>query len=478
MSAVWTPRPSQAGLLDFAETRERVAWWATMGAGKTSTAIEWARRAWEDRFELEKLLIVAPPIVAAQTWPQELAKWGHGAVLGAPRVLTARDIPTNRTWDVLDGARGPRRLTDWRATRKLLLSYPERVHTVAWHMLPWLVKAMKSASPYTHVIFDEATFASEVSSQQWKAARYLTSKLGCTHILELSGLPAPNGPEKLWAQVYLLDGGMRLGRTLTAFREAWMEPDTMNRRTGVVYRWKLRESRRAAFDALLAEVAISVHVDLGVPWQVVDHRLPVPADAWDAYQELDRDFVREIDGGVIDAVNSAVLVGKLLQAAQGCIYDGARVVRHLHDAKLDTLEEIVESATRGVLLAYPFQHDWPRIKARIPSARRIDEPGAVEKFSRGETKLLCLHPASGAHGIDGLQLGGSTIVWLGMTYNYEHYAQFNARLVRPGQKDTVFIHRLLMAGTLEEYIADTVLPMKQSNDEALRAATQWRGAAP
>lgn len=479
MREVWHPRPSQAGMLSFAETRERLAWWATMGAGKSAAALEWARRECDDKFAMDQLLVVGPRIVAAQTWPREAAKWAHSASLGPVRVLGPSDLGFERTWDVLDGP-GGLKLGDWRAARKRISGCRERVHTVSWDNLHWLVKALGPASRYTHVILDESTYAAEHTSKRWRAARYLTSKLGCTHILELTGLPAPNGYEKLWAQAYLLDGGVRLGRTLTEFRTTWMEPDVDPARMPYmtrVYRWRPQPAKRARLDALLAELAISVQVDLGVPFEIVDHRMAVPEDAWEAYKDIDRDFVHTFAaGGVVSAANAAVKVGKLLQAAQGSVYDDLRQVRWLHDVKLERLEEILDSATGGVLLAYPFIHDWDRIKRRFKVAKHINNPGSVVDFSLGRTKLLCMHPASGAHGIDSLQLGGATIVWFGLSHNYEHYAQFNARLVRPGQRETVMIHRLIMARTVEEYVADVVLPAKADEDEALRLAVRWSGA--
>lgn len=470
---VWTPRPEQGAMLAFAGERERRAWWATMGGGKTAAAIEHLRRAHEDSYSLGKALVVAPNLVAKHTWPAEIAKWAHGASLGPVRVLTHQDFGFKRSWDVLDGP-GGLSMSNWREVRQRLLGYRELVHVVQWDWFWWVVKAFNRTSPYTHLILDESTFASDHESQRWKAARYLTRDLGCNDVLEMTGGPAPNGYEKLWAQMFLLDGGVRLGRTLTIFRQTWMVPDKMDGRNGRVFKWKVGP-RKAELDKLLSELAISVIVDIGVEVHPVDHRMPLPDDAQAIYDEVEQTLVHRFSPTSHVLVGSnAVLVGKLLQIAQGAVYDQDRMVQHVHDVKLDRLEEIIDSSQRGVLLAYPYQHDWDRLKRRFKFARHIKEANAIAKFSRGETKLLCLHPASGAHGVDTLQLGGHTIVWFGVTHNWEHYSQFNARLIRPGQRETVMLHRILMEGTIEEDVADVALVEKCDEETSLLRACQWR----
>ncbi len=471
---VWTPRPEQGALLSFAGERERRAWWATMGSGKTAAAIEHLRRAHEDSFSLDTALVVAPNLVAKHTWPKEFAKWAHGAPIGPVRVLTHADFGFKRTCDVLDGP-GRLAMSDWREVRKRLLGYRERVHIIQWDWFWWLVKALNRSSHYSHVIYDEATFASDHESQRWKAARYLTKELGCGDVLEMTGGPAPNGYEKLWAQMFLLDGGMRLGRTLTEFRYSWMVPDKMDGSTGRVFKWKVNPARKGELDKLLSELAISVVVDLGVESKVIDHRLPLPDDAQAIYDEVERDFIHHFSPDSHVLVGSkAVMVGKLLQIAQGAVYDQDRMVQHVHDVKLDRLEEIIDSSPRGVLLAYAYQHDFERLKKRFKFAKHIKDAGNIQRFANGSIKLLCMHPASGAHGVDELQYGGHTCVWFGVPYNWEHYSQFNARLVRGGQKETVFIHRILMEGTIEEDVADVSLAEKCDEETALLRACQWR----
>lgn len=471
---VYTPRPSQRAIRSHIQTRARRAVWAKMGAGKTAEAIEHWRSELEDSFRFEKGLIVAPRLVAAQTWPKEVAKWDVGAPLGPVRVLGPQDFGFKRSYDVLEGPKGIE-MADWREVRRRLEGYRELVHTVSWDQFYWLIKAWKSKLPYTHLVLDETGFCADRNSLRFKAANTAIHEYGVCDVLELTGTPAPNGYEKLWAQMFLLDAGARLGRTLTAFRYTFMVPDKMDGGSGRVYRWKVNPARKAELDTLLADLAVSVEVDLGVAWHEVDQLVSLPPDAQAVYDDLERDLIHHFEeGSVALAPNAAALVGKLLQVCQGAVYDVDKLVQHVHDEKLDRLEEILDTVDGNVLLAYPFRHDWARLKARFPFARHIKRAGEVARFSRGETKLLCLHPASGAHGVDELQLGGSTVCWFGITHNAEHYAQLNARLVRPGQRESVIINRIMARNTLEEDVARVTLPAKLNEQDGLLEAVRWR----
>jgi hypothetical protein len=445
------------------------AWWSTMGSGKTAAALWWLNDELQAN-RLSRALIVAPPLVAARSWANQLAKWAHAEALGTGRPWTADDLDLMRHQEHGLICRNPR------AVAQKVAEDPAVVHLVPWHLLYPLTRATVRAQLFSHLVLDESVMMSDPRSKRAASVRAQRKQGAVGHVLELTGLPAPNSEEALWSQLSVLDDGPRLvGATLTEFRERFMEPDSRNPRTGQVYRWRVRADRREDFDKACAGLATAVHTDIGVAYEVVDHWLDLPDEA----HGMARDLVRAqvTDDGAITAASRGVLSHKLLQIAQGAVYRDDGSVRRVHRVKIDALLEVLDSAPRGVLLAYAFEHDWDAIRAVIPGARHIREPGMEAAFSRGECKLLCLHPASGAHGVDGLQLGGSTVVWYGVPPNYDHYAQFNARLVRPGQRDTVFIHRLLGECAAERHVAELVLTGKADRDAALRATVESIRAA-
>lgn len=444
-----------------------------MGAGKTGAALEHLRSAMEDRYSMDKALIVAPKLVAQDTWPREMRKWQHAEVLGAPRVIKAEDFSFKRTIDVLDGVGGLE--MDWRPVRKAISAYPERVHAVSWDQFWWLAKVLgKSTWRYTHLILDESDFVANNRSARFAAAKEAIANYGVTDVLEMCGGPSANGLPKLWSQIKLLDGGVRMGTTITAFREEWCRPKAKGP-GGQVYSWDVKEERKDELRKLLADVMVSVDVDLGVDTYPIDQLVTLPPDARDVYDNLERDLVHDFDiESYVLAPNQAALIGKMRQVCQGAIYDNDHLVRHVHDVKLDKLEEIIESSSGGVLVPYWYRHDWARIQKRFPFARPLTGHGNIDKFSRGEIKLLGLHPASGAHGLDSLQYGGWNVAWFGVDHNYALYSQLNARLARPGQQRTVFVHHIIAEDTLEEDILHVTLAERHNDQEGLLKAVRWR----
>lgn len=478
-------RPYQEGMRTFAFRTPFCALWADMGLGKTPTALTCITDSLYDSLDTERWLVVAPKLVALDAWPRQLRRWRQFAGLSW-RNLTAADLHLKADWvDLGDGERRRAGLTfgekeDKAAVKRGLLAYREDLHLCSWHLLPWLVKAYGANWPYDGVVLDEAIFAANSTSDQHKAAWQVIQRLGLVRrVIQLTGAPTPNGYEQLHGQIRLLDGGARLGKTKGDFTENWLTPDRMDPRRGVVYKWKLANGSKERIDAALADIAISLRSDdyLSLPEFVVNP-IPVPLGnaARTVYAALERDLLARVGEGCILAPNEAVLVAKLMQVCNGAVYDDAGGVQHVHDAKLDRLAELLESVDGPVLLAYSWQHDFDRIAKRFGKAvAHIKEPRALDRFRAGAVKLLCMQPASGAHGLDGLQEASATAVWFGATYNADHWMQFNKRLHRDGQRaGRVTVHQLLAERTIEEQVAHVVTPGKIAEQDALLEAVRMR----
>jgi len=492
----YRPRDEQRELLDFQAERLRTAWWATMGAGKTVTAATHIADSLDG--DVLRWCVVAPKLVAEQQWPQELRKWRHLAHLRF-RNITFEDLGLQRGCvverdgqEVEIGWREKRpgevvirstgmafvgkKIETKRRLRDLLSSH--RVGIMSYDVFPWAKKAFGSNWPYDGIVFDEAPYVADHESLRWQAAKhaiYGSSKSPprVSQVIELSGLPAANGIETLWGQMFLLDGGEAMGRTLTEFRETWCVPDQTNRSTGRVYRWKVAAPVRAGLMERIAKRAKSVTFDPGVEWFVNDIELQLDDASRAVYDDLEGKLIHRFveEGGYVLAANQAVKVGKLMQVCQGAIYDSDRLVRILHQLKLDRLQEIFEARTGPILVAYPYVPNRQEIRKRFGAKVKLaNETGAIEEFKSGKLPMLAAHPEMMAHGMDGLQLASNEIVWYGAPHRYDHYAQLNARLVRVGQQKTVVVHRLLAADTLEVEVANQVLRTRAEDDETLRAA--------
>lgn len=510
-------RPVQDELLDFAWDREKCAIWASMGLGKTVTAATFIRDTLFDSFSATRWLIVAPRLVASDVWAKEFAKWPHLAGVGIrqlvatdfelePGVVVYRDgnlvelaysdmrpgdlVSLKRPEGVFQTPRfvqdkdsvlyDPRakivrttglQMPDRGTVKKRLLSYAEHVHVISYDFFPWLVKATGVNFPYEGIILDESTFVQSHRSERYRAAhKVINRQPGVRYVLELSGLPTPNGVEGLYSQFKLLDGGEALGEKLGDFREEWLAPDQTNR-DGVIFSWKLRKSQEKRFHDALRTRAISASIDIGIPLVEVDQRVDMPAEGWQVYVDLENQLATQLQSGAnVVAGSGGILRNKLMQVCNGAVYDANHVAHRIHLAKLELLKELAESLTHGVILAYRYAYDLPLLKAELGKyAMSSKEKGALDRFRRGQVKFLLTQPGSMSHGIDGLQGAGHNIVWFGAPDSLDHYAQLIARLHRNGQQAaTVYVHRLFVPGTVEEDLVTQVLPGKASVDEAVR----------
>lgn len=406
-----------------------------MGGGKTVATLTAINELMFDRFDLSKTLVVAPKRVAEMVWHREAAKWDHLAKLRVAKVLGTKD------------------------QRMRGLMQDADVYVINRENFVWLVKLVaesKEPWPFDCVVIDENIGFKDRASKSWQALRSVRKAVERLYIL--TGTPDPNGDLlDLWPQISVLDGGKRLGTGITKYKDRWYLPDKRNGTT--IYSWKLKPGARAEIQELVRDVMVSIDSDTQLPPRI-DNVVPVPFNR-KRYDEME---ATQISGSVV-AVNPAVLAGKLAQMANGAVYDDQKVVHQIHDGKLDALAEIVEQG-EPVLCFISYVHDWDRIKERFPGAVKFTGDDVLDYWQAGQIPLMVMHPASGGHGVDGLQVGGNVAVWFGLPFSLDLYEQAVARLHRPGQKNHVVVHHLVAINTIDERIM-RVLETKGDMQQAL-----------
>lgn len=438
----FSARPYQAMAIERMVKQPALLLALPMGAGKSVVCLSAVQELMFDRFEVSKVLVVAPLRVAELVWASEAGKWDHLQGLRVERVL------------------GDRR------QRLEALSRQADVQVINRENFPWLVELVEESGeawPWDCVVLDELVGFRDRASKAWKALKRVRGQV--KRLYMLSGTPAPNSLLELWAPVSMLDGGVRLGRSLTAYRDRWFQPDKRNGM--VVYSWKLRRGAEQEIYAAVSDVMLSVEAGIELP-ERIDNIVPVAvgAEAVRRMAEIEQTMVT----GNVSASSAGVLAGKLAQMANGAVYDDGGEVEELHPAKLDALEEIVDQG-EPVLCFITYRHDWSRIKARFGGARLFDGEDSLKAWKAGKVDLLVMHPASGGHGVDGLQLGGNTVVWFGLPFSLDLYQQANARLHRSGQKQGVVVHHLVAQGTIDERVMQ-VLAAKGDMQAALLDAVR------
>jgi SNF2 family DNA or RNA helicase len=352
--------------------------------------------------------------------------------------------------------------------RAAALSAPADIYVLGRDNVVWLVEHLGGRWPFPIVVLDELSSFKSAQAKRWKALRRVRGRI--KRIIGLTGTPRPNSLEDFWAEIYLLDQGQRLGRTLGAFRSRWLIPDKMSGH--IVYKYREKEGASEEVHALLQDIAKSIRKDdvIDLPGQIYeDIELTAPPSLLKKYKQFERDKVLECldQDGEIVAGSAAALTNKLLQFANGAIYDMDGGVHHLHDIKLDALEEMLEEAGGdNVLVLYAYKHDRDRIRERI-ACRELDTPEDIDAWNRGEIPVALAHPASIGHGLN-LQDGGHIIIWYGLTWSLELYQQANERLNRPGQKNVCRVYHLILKGTHD----DRVLQALKNKDKGQAAAIE------
>ena len=416
-----------------------------MGLGKSVITLTALWSLLLDSFDVGKVLVVAPKRVAENTWPTELKKWEHLDGL---------------TWSLVLGSEKERRAA---------LQRRAKIYIINRENVTWLVDNYRW--DFDTLVIDELSSFKSSKAQRFRALKRVRPRI--SRVIGLTGTPQPNGLLDLWPQMYLLDMGQRLGRFVGGYRERFFLPDKRSRE--VIYSYKPKEGAEEKIYELISDICISMKATdfLDMP-ELVSSQVEVKMNAREQklYEDFERDMVLHLKDGDLDAVNAAALSGKLVQMANGAVYGDNRKVHHIHDRKLDALEDIIEAANgKPLLVAYWFKHDLERIRQRF-EVRTIDRPEDIADWNAGKIPVALIHPASAGHGLN-LQDGGSTIVWFGLTWSLELYQQLNARLWRQGQKHTVVVQHIITAGTHDEDIM-RALEEKDMSQTALIAAVKAR----
>ena len=415
------------------------------GLGKTVITLTAIEELMHDRFEVRKVLVIAPLRVARDTWPAEIRKWEHLRQL---------------TFAVAVGSEKERMMAFWQQAS---------IYIINRENVEWLIEKSGLSFDFDMVVIDELS-----SFKSYQAKRFhslMKMRPLVRRIVGLTGTPSSNGLMDLWAEFKLLDMGQRLGRFITHYRSAYFEPDKRNQQ--MVFSYRPRPGAEQEIYRLLSDITISMRSAdyLKLPECVMNKvEVRLSEKERQAYDRLRKDMFLDLDGREIDAVSAAALSNKLLQMANGAVYTNGHDVVKLHDRKLDALEDLLESANgRPVLVAYWFQHDLQRIRKRF-KVREIKESRDIRDWNAGRISVGVIHPASAGHGLN-LQAGGSTLIWFGLTWSLELYQQTNARLWRQGQKDTVVIHHILAKGTMDETVMKA-LEKKDKTQSALLDAVK------
>lgn len=423
-----------------------------MGLGKTVITLDAINTLRYDRWAVQRVLIIAPKKVAEGTWTKEAQKWEHLRHLRISAVLGSQQ------------------------KRLRALATPADIYVINRDNVAWLVDYFKNAWPFDMVVLDESSSFKNSQSKRFKALKLVRSRIN--RLVELTGTPASNGLIDLWAQIYLLDGGARLGRTLGQYRERFFDPDKRSRTQ--IFSYTPKDGSMEYIQQAIGDICVSMKAEdyLNLPDRMFDD-VPVVLDdkARKAYRQLERDLLLELDEGQITAASAGVLTGKLLQLCNGAVYDSEKRPLAIHNCKVEAFLEVLEQLNgQHCLVFYNFQHDRDRLLAALEQlglrVRVYQNAADEDAWNAGEIDVLLAHPASCAYGLN-LQNGGHHIVWFGLTWSLEQYEQANKRLHRQGQRHPVIVHHLAVQGGMDEDVIDS-LRAKGDTQEALMDALKAR----
>ena len=440
----YNPHNYQAYSTDFIINHKAAGLFLEQGLGKTVITLTAIWILLYDYFDATKVLVIAPLRVARDTWSRECEKWEHLRGLSISKVLGSE------------------------RERKMALYQKADIYVINRENVEWLIK--NKEWDFDTVIIDELSSFKSPSSKRFRALKKVRHKI--KRIVGLTGTPAPNGLLDIWSQIYLLDGGERLGRTYSGYRIRYFHPQKYVN-GGIPTDYQINEDAEEKIYEKISDICISMKAleYLKMP-ECIFNKVPIELDEKEMklYRQLERDLLLPLDDSEVDAVNAAVLSNKLLQMAGGAVYDEFGDVKTIHDKKLDALEDLIEAANgKPVLVYYGFKHERDRIKNRF-DVGEINTSEDIAKWNRGEMQIALCHPASTGHGLN-LQDGGCTIIWFSMTWSLELYQQANARLWRQGQKQTVVIHHIIAKNTIDERVM-IALENKDTSQAALIEAVR------
>lgn len=409
--------PYQERAVEHVLAHKRCALWLEMGLGKSAVTLTALKNL------PKPAIVLAPKRVVDHVWEQEAAKWSPRA-----KVVVLTGTP---------------------AQRAAKLRLKADIYVINFELVPWLIG--ETSWWWPTVVIDEATRVKNRASKLFKALRKVAGKW--QHLIELTGSPAPNGLVDLWGQLYLIDRGDRLGKTLTAFRDRWFDSDYMG------WSYTPKAHAQQEIEERCSDVCLSMTADdyLNLPDKMIqDVHIDLPAQAAKEYKHLKDHMLAEIDGEMITAMTAAVLANKLLQLTSGALYDEDGAVVSSHDAKLEAIDDVLSTiGNETCIIVYQFRHELDRLRKKFGGTEVRDYAEAVDDWNKGKIKLLYIHPASAGLGLN-LQHGGRHMIWSTPTWNLEHYQQTNARLYRTGQTKPVMIYRILTSNTIDLRVVEAL----------------------
>lgn len=444
----YVPHAYQRYCINRLLSDEALGLFLDMGLGKTVITLTAINDLKYNRFAISKVLVIAPKKVAEATWAKEAAKWDHLKML--------RVVPVLGTLN----------------KRIRALNTPADIYVINRENVSWLVEYYRNAWPFDMVVADEFSSFKNHQAKRFKSLSWVRKHI--TRFVGLTGTPAPNGLLDLWAQVYLLDEGKRLGTKITHFRERYFEPDQRDR--DHVFSYAPKPGADDVIQQLIGDICVSMKAEdyLELP-DCLQVTAPVLLDskAKAAYEKLEKEMLLEIDESIIDAGTAAVLTNKLLQLCNGAVYDENREIVEIHKCKIEAFLELVEGLNgQPALVFYNFQHDLIRIKKALSgSGLRVKElkgPQDEDDWNSRKIDILLAHPASAAYGLN-LQQGGNHVIWFGLNWSLELYQQANKRLHRQGQTEKVIIHHLTVEGGVDEDVMAALMDKGATQDKLMQA---------
>ncbi|MFS1166088.1 SNF2-related protein [Enterococcus lactis] len=420
----YKPHEYQSYATEFILSHPISAVFLEMGLGKSVITLSSIFDLCLDSFLVCKVLVIAPLRVARDTWPAEIKKWDHLKGL-------SYSVAVGTEKERIDA-----------------LKKQSTVYIINRENVDWLVHKSGIPFHFDMVVIDELSSFKSYGAKRFKSL--LKVRPSVKRIVGLTGTPSSNGLMDLWAEFRILDLGQRLGRYISHYRNTYFTPDKRNAQ--IIFSYKPLPGAEEEIYKQISDITISMKTTdyLKMPEYVSNEVFVTLSEKeWKVYSDFKEDMVANLGDEEIDAVNAAVLSGKLLQMANGAVYDSENKAHVIHDKKLDALEDLIEGANgKPVLVAYWYKHDLERIRDRFP-VRQIQSSKDIEDWNDGKIPIAVIHPASAGHGLN-LQSGGSTLIWFGLTWSLELYQQTNARLYRQGQKDTVIVHHIITKNTIDE----------------------------
>lgn len=412
------------------------------GMGKSSITLNAINQLMYDYFEVSKLLVICP-LRVANTWVDEIAKW---------------DEFNHIIYSLVIGSE---------TERLRALNSKADIYIINRENVDWLINKSGFPFDFDMVVIDELSSFKSAAAKRFKSLLKVRPKV--KRIVGLTGTPSSNGLMDLWAEFKILDMGERLGRYITHYRNNFFIPDKRNQQ--MIFSYKPRPGAEDAIYRLISDITISMKSAdfLKMPECIMNEvEVELSEKERSVYDKLRQEMVISLREEEIDASNAATLSGKLLQMANGAIYNEEKSVFHIHNRKLDALEDLIEGANgKPVLVAYWYKHDLDRIKKSF-KVREIKTSKDINDWNNGKIPIAIIHPASAGHGLN-LQSGGSTLIWFGLTWSLELYQQTNARLWRQGQKSTVVIHHIISKDTIDEDVMKALRLKEKTQTELIDA---------